>query len=324
MISLPIRTLAATVIMAAAAPQVAAADSFPSKPMRMICPYAPGGSSDILARSTARELTKMLGQQVVVENRPGAGQLIGGEAAARANADGYTILLAGSSLHAIMPVLYTKLNFDPNKELMPIIALASFPNILVVYPNLKARTVKELIALAKTEPGKLTFASSGNGTTTHMSAELFKYMTGVDMRHIPYKGSGPAFTDIIAGQVDMIFDNIPGSLPLVRSGKLRAIAVTGAKRAPQVPDLPTIAETLPGYEAGGWYGLEVPLGTPKSIIAKLNAAGAQGIQSPEFKQRMTDLGFEFVGGTPEDMAGMIKRDIKRWHPVVKASGAKAD
>ncbi len=292
--------------------------------MRMICPYAPGGSSDIMARAITRELTKTLGQQVVVENRPGAGQLVGGEAAARANADGYTILLAGSSLHAIMPVLYTRMNFDPNKELMPIIALASFPNILVVYPNLKVRSVKELIVLAKAEPGKLTFASSGNGTTTHMSAELFKYMTGVDMRHIPYKGSGPAFTDIIAGQVDMIFDNIPGSLPLVRAGKLRALAVTGAKRAAQVPDLPTIAETLPGYEAGGWYGLEAPLGTPKNIIAKLNAAGAQGIQSAEFKQRMTDLGVEIMGGTADDMAARMKQDVKRWHPVVKASGAKAD
>jgi tripartite-type tricarboxylate transporter receptor subunit TctC len=323
MISLPIRILAATLITAAA-PVVIAADSFPSKPIRMICPYTPGGSSDVLARAIARELTKTLGQQVVVENRPGAGQLVGGEAVARANPDGYTILLVGSSLHAIMPVLYTKRNFDPNKELAPIIVLASFPNMLVVYPNLKARTVTELIALAKAEPGKLTFASSGSGTTTHMSAELFKYMTGVDIRHIPYKGGGQAFTDIIAGHVDMMFDNIPGVLPHVRSGKLRALAVTGTRRVVQMPDLPTVAETIPGYEAGGWFGLEAPLATPKNIIAQLNAAGAQGLLSSEFKQRMTDLGFEIVGGTPEDMAGMMKRDIERWHPVVKASGAKAE
>jgi tripartite-type tricarboxylate transporter receptor subunit TctC len=318
------RVLCGALMITAATSFAVAADSFPSKPMRLICPYAPGGSADIMARAIARELTKTLGQQVVVENRPGAGQLVGGEVAARANPDGYTVLLAGSSLHAIMPVLYTRLNFDPNKELMPIIALASFPNMLVVYPNLKAGSVKELIALAKADPDKLTFASSGSGTTTHMSAELFKYMTGVKMRHIPYKGSGPAFTDIIAGNVDMIFDNIPGSLPLVRSGKLRALAVTGAKRAPQVPDLPTIGETIPGYEAGGWYGLEVPLHTPKPIIAKLNGAGAQGIRSPEFIQRMTDLGFEIMGGTAEDMAARMKVDVKRWHPVVKASGAKAD
>ncbi len=324
MTSISIRASVALLFIAAAASHIGFAQTFPSKPMRLICPYVPGGSSDIMARAIARELTRTFSQQVIVENRPGAGQLVGGEVAARATPDGYTIMVAGSSLHAIMPALYSKLSFDPNKDLVPIIALASFPNMLVVNPNLKARSVKELVALGKAEPGKLTFASSGSGTTTHLSGELFKSMAGMDMRHIPYKGAGPAMIDIIAGQVDMMFDNIPSGLPHVRTGKLRALAVTGTKRAPQVPDLPTIAETSPGYEAGGWFGLEAPAGTPKNIIARLNAAGAQGIQSADFRQRMSDLGYEIMGGTPEDMRARIQSDIKRWVPVVKASGAKAD
>lgn len=298
---------------------------FPSKPVRLVCPYAPGGATDIISRAIALELSRNLGQPVTVENRPGAGANLGAELVARSAPDGYTLLMGGGSLHGITPALYTKLTYDPNRDLAPLIALAGFSNVLVVNPGLKANSVKELIALAKAQPGSLSYASSGSGSTIHMSGEMFKYLTGVDMLHIPYKGSGPAVTDLMAGQVNLMFDNIPSSMPHIRSGKLRALATTGPVRSPALPDLPTIAEAgVPGYESTGWFGLSVAAGTPQEIIAKLNAESAKGARSPEFAKRMTDLGFEIIGGSPEQMAEMIKVEVKRWAPVVKASGAKVD
>ncbi len=294
------------------------AQSYPSKPVRLICPYPPGGATDIISRAIANELSKTLGQPVIVDNRPGAGGRVGAEVGARSAPDGYTISLSGIS-SALGPLLYSKMNYDPIRDFAPIIALASFSNVLVVNPSVKAESVKELIALAKSAPGALTFASSGTGATTHLSGELFKYLTGIDMLHVPYKGSAPAVADLIGGQVQMMFDNIPSSLPHIRAGRLRALAVTGAKREAELPDVPTIAEAgVAAYESGGWFGLAAPTGTPKEIVAKLNEAAVKGIESPEFVKRMTGLGYSILGGTPEQMSERIDADTRYWSPVVKA------
>jgi tripartite-type tricarboxylate transporter receptor subunit TctC len=309
-------------VCAMAAPGSSHAQTYPEKSIRLIVPYAPGGATDIIGRATAEELSKTLGQSVVVDNRPGAGANLGSEMAARSAPDGYTVLVSASSLHGITPFLYKKLNYDPNKDLEPVVVLASFANVLVVNPQVKANSVKELIALAKANPGKLTCASSGAGSSIHMSCEMFKHMLGLDITHVPYKGSAPAVTDLIGGQVDLMFDNIPSAITQIRAGKLRALATTGAKRASSLPDLPTMEEAgVPGYQSGAWFGLVVPTGTPASIVAKLNAEGNKATQSPAFQKRMSELGYDIVGGTPAQMAAMIKDEYERWGPIVKASGA---
>jgi tripartite-type tricarboxylate transporter receptor subunit TctC len=230
-----------------------------------------------------------------------------------------------SGINAINPALYAKMPFDPIKDLVPVVALVSLSNVLVVNPSVKANSVADVIALARAEPGKLTYASSGNGTSIHMSGEMFKYLAKVDMLHIPYKGSAPAMTDLLGGQVMMMFDNIPSALPHIRAGNLRALAVTGAKRDPLLPDVPTVAEAgVPGYESGVWFGLAVPAGTPKEVIARINEAAVLGTKSPEFIKRMTEMGYSIIGGTPEQMAEMNKVETARWAPIVKASGAKVD
>jgi tripartite-type tricarboxylate transporter receptor subunit TctC len=303
----------------------AAAQNFPTKPIKLICPFPPAGAVDIASRAIANELTKTIGQTVTVENRPGAGGNLGAEAAARSAPDGYTLFMSTSGIQAINPALYSKMTFDPNKELAPVAPLVSLNNVLVLHPSVKANSVKEVIAMAKAQPGKIPYASSGNGTSIHMSGAMFTQFTGIDLIHIPYKGSGPAVTDLLAGQVSMMFDNIPSSLPHIKSGKLRALATTGAKRDPALPDLPTIAEAgVPGYESGVWFGIMVPAGTPKDIIVRLNAETVKGAKSPDFVKRMTDLGYNIIPGTPEQMAEMIKVEITRWTPIVKASGAKVD
>ncbi len=303
----------------------AQASGYPNKPIRLIVPYAPGGATDIIGRTAAAELSKLLGQPIAVENRAGAGGNVGSELVARAAPDGYTMVVSPSSLHGITPFLYSKLTYDPNKDLTPIIVLASLANVLVVHPSVKANSVAELIALAKAQPGKLSYASSGSGSTIHLSGEMFKQMTGVDMVHVPYKGSGPAVTDLIGGQVQLMFDNIPSALPHIKAGKLRALATTGAKRWPSLPDLPTMMESgLPNYEASAWFGLAFPAGTPKEIIARVNAEAQKATKSPEFAKRIEELGYLVVGGTPEQMARMIQDEVRRWGPVVKASGAKVD
>jgi tripartite-type tricarboxylate transporter receptor subunit TctC len=308
-----------------ALPLAAAAQSFPSKQIRLICPFTPAGSVDIASRATAHELTRILGQTVTVDNKPGAGGNLGGAEAARSAPDGYTIFMTTSGIQSINPTLYAKMPFDPNKDLTPVAPLVSLNNVLVLNPSVPAKNMQEVIALAKKEPGKLTYASSGSGTSIHMSGAMFTQMTKTDILHIPYKGSGPAVTDLLAGQVNMMFDNIPSSLPHIRAGKLRAIATTGAKRDPALPDVPTIAEAgVPGYESGVWMGLAAPAGTPKDVIAKLNAAAVQATKSPEFVKRMTDLGYNIIPGTPEEMAAMNKRDLALWAPIIKASGAKVD
>ena len=318
-------TLAATLVFAALSPSGAHAQAYPNKPIRLIVPYAPGGATDIISRAVSIELTKTLGQAVNVDNRPGAGGNLGSEMAARSAPDGYTLLTSASSLHGITPFLYKKLNYDPNKDLLPVIVLAGFANVLVVNPAVPANSVKDLIALARAQPGKLTCASSGSGSTIHMSCEMFKHMLGLQITHVPYKGSGPAFIDLIAGQVNLMFDNIPSAISHIRGGKLRALATTGAKRSPTLPDLPTMIESgVPGFESTAWFGIAVPAGTPKDIIARLNADGQKAVKSPEFVKRITDLGYEIVGGTPEQMASMIQDEYKRWGPIVKASGATVD
>ena len=306
-------------------PVAGAAQSYPGKPIRLICPFPPAGAVDIASRATAHELSRILGQPVAVENKPGAGGNLGGAEAARSAPDGYTLFMTTSGIQAINPALYAKMPFDPNKDLAPVAALVSLNNVLVVHPSVPARTVQEVIALAKKDPGKWTYASSGNGTSIHMSGAMFTQLTGTDILHIPYKGSGPAVTDLLAGQVNMMFDNIPSSLPHIKAGKLRALATTGAKRDPALPDLPTLAEAgVRGYESGVWFGLSVPAGTPREIIVKLNAAALQAAKAPEFVKRMTDLGYNLIPSTPEQMAAMLKAELVRWAPIVKSSGAKID
>jgi tripartite-type tricarboxylate transporter receptor subunit TctC len=306
-------------------PLAAAAQTYPSKPIRLICPVPPAGAVDIASRATAHELTKILGQTVTVDNKPGAGGNLGGAEAARSAPDGYTIFMTTSGIQSINPTLYARMPFDPNKELATVAPLVSLNNVLVLHPSVPASSLKEVIALAKKQPGKWTYASSGNGTSIHMSGAMFTQMTGTDILHIPYKGSGPAVTDLLAGQVNMMFDNIPSSLPHIKAGKLRAVATTGAKRDPALPDLPTVAEAgVPGYESGVWFGLMVPAGTPKDIIGRLNAAAVQAAKAPEFVKRMTALGYNIIPGTPEEMAAMNKRDLALWAPIIKASGATVD
>jgi tripartite-type tricarboxylate transporter receptor subunit TctC len=306
-------------------PLLAFSQSYPNKPIRLVVPFTPAGAVDIASRATAHELSRILGQPVAVENKPGAGGNLGVMDVARSAPDGYSVVMSTSGIQAINPALYAKMPLDPNKDLAPVAPLVSLNNVLVVHPSVPARSVKEIIALAKKDPGKWTYASSGNGTSIHMSGAMFTQLTGTDIVHIPYKGSAPAVTDLLGGQTNMMFDNIPSSLPHIKSGKLIALATTGAKRDPALPDLPTIAESgVPGYESGVWFGLMVPAATPKSIIARLNAAAVEATKSPEFIKRMTDLGYNIIPGSPEDMARMLEVELKRWAPIVKASGAKVD
>lgn len=317
--------LAICVLPAALAQTPSPGQAYPNKPIRLVVPYAPGGATDIIGRAAATELSKTLGQPVTVDNRPGAGGNLGSEMVAKSAPDGYTMLVSPSSLHGITPFLYSKLNYDPNKDLAPAIVLGAFANVLVVNPAVKANSVSELIALIRSQPGKFTYASSGSGSTIHMSGEMFKSMLGLDIVHVPYKGSGPALTDLIGGQVHIMFDNIPSAIVHIRSGKLRALATTGPKRALSLPELPTMIESgLPGYVSTAWFGLALPAGTPKEIVARINADGQKATRAPEFIKRMNDLGYEIVGGTAEQMSTMIQEEVRRWGPVVKASGAKVD
>ena len=322
------RSLAALAVAAATLCMPTAAvhaQSFPSKPIRLICPFPPGGAVDIASRAIAAELSRTIGQPVTVENRPGAGGNIGGAEAARAAPDGHTIFMTTSGIQAINPALYAKMPFDPNKDLAPVAALVSLANVLVVHPSVKANSVADLVALARAQPKGLTYASSGSGTSIHMSGELFKQMTKTDIIHVPYKGSAPALTDLLGGQVNLMFDNIPSALPHIKAGKLRALATTGARRDPALPDLPTIAEAgVSGYESGVWFGLAVPAGTPREIVARIATEAVKGTQAPEFVKRMTELGYVIIGAGPDQMAEMTRQEVGRWGPVVKASGATAD
>ena len=298
---------------------------YPSKPIRMIVPSAPGSGPDIMARAIGQKLTEALGQAIIIDDKPGAGGIIGSEAAAKAPPDGYTLIMSNAGAHTVNPGLYSKLPYDPLKDFAPVTLVALAPNILIVHPTLPVRNVKELIALAKAKPGELTFGSGGNGSTAHLSGEMFKTMAGINIVHIPFKGSPAAVIGVIAGQIALAIPNIPPALPHVRSGKLKALAVTTAKRAAGVPDLPTVAESgLPGYEATAWFGVLAPAATPPQIIARLNAVIVKIAHAREMQERLTAEGADAVGNTPEQFAQIIRNDIAKWAKIVKASGARAD
>jgi tripartite-type tricarboxylate transporter receptor subunit TctC len=326
---MPVRSLVAALAAAVAAlfPALAAAQApaYPTRPIRLDVPFPAGGTTDILAREVAKRLTDAWGQAVVVDNRPGAGGNIGSELVAKSAPDGYTLLMGTVGTHAINPGLYAKMPYDHVKDFAPVILVAGVPNVLVVNPAVPATSVQELIAYAKANPGKLNFASSGSGTSIHLSGELFKVMAGVQMMHVPYKGSSPALQDLVGGQVQLMFDNLPSSLALIRAGKLRALAVTSAMRAAALPDVPTIAEAgLPGFEASSWFGVLAPAGTPPAIVAKLNAEVAGWLASPEAKDKLLAQGAIAAGGSPEDFARHIDAETAKWAKVVKASGARVD
>jgi tripartite-type tricarboxylate transporter receptor subunit TctC len=298
--------------------------SYPARPITLIVPFPAGGSTDLISRLIAQKMIASLGQQVNIDNRGGAGGNIGSAAVARAAPDGYTILMGTVATNALNPALYKKMPYDPVKDFAPISLLAIIPNVLVVNSNFPAKDVKELIALAKASPGKYSYASSGNGTPLHLSGELFKSMAGVDIVHVPYKGAGPALVDVIGGHVPMMFDNLPPSLEQIRAGKIRGLAVTTKERAPSVPDMPTIAETLPGYETYTWNAFFAPAGAPNEIIMRLNAAALAALADPEVAAKLKDLSATVVGSTPEQLAAHVKAELAKWAPVVRASGAQLD
>jgi tripartite-type tricarboxylate transporter receptor subunit TctC len=310
------------VALCATLPLTASAqERFPSKPIRIVVPFAPGGSTDIVARYLAEKLTAALGQSVVVDNRPGAGGNIGAESVARAAPDGHTLLMATTGVMAINQSLYKNMGYDPAKDLEPVSYVASITNVLAVPIELAANNVQELIALAKAQPGKLTFASSGAGSSTHLSSELFKSMAGIDVLHVPYKGSSQALTDLMAGRVSLIIDNMPSALPFIKAGRLRALGVSGAKRSPALPDLPTIAEAgLRGYESLSWSGIAAPAGTPKEVIVRLNREISAGLSQPEMRQKLADAGAEAVGGAPEVFAEHIRAERDKWSRLIKERG----
>jgi len=306
-------------------PVVAQAQAFPTRPVRIVCPFPPGGGVDITARALANELAKQLGQPVTVENKPGAGGNIAAADVAKSAPDGHTLFLTLNALHAISPVLYSKLPFDAIKDFAFVTTLVRFNNVLVVPSTAPAKTVQDLVAQAKAEPGKLTFASSGNGTNLHLTGELFKSMAGIDIQHVPYKGSAPAMTDLLGGRVTMMFETIPAAIAQVRSGKLRALGVTGAARSPLFPEVPTVADSgLAGFEVQSWYGVVAPAATPREVVARLNAEAVKAANGREFRDRLEPLGFGILTGTPERMLEMVKADAARWAPIVKASGARID
>ena len=312
--------LIATLFTLAFCAFASAQDDYPNRPVRIIVPFAPGGSTDVVARVLADKLGAELRQSFVVENRAGAGGNIGADVVAKSAPDGYMLLMGTTGVLAINRYLYKDMSFDPDRDLVPVSYTSLITNILVVNPQVPAKTVPELLALARAKPGALTFASSGAGSSTHLSAELFKSMAGVDILHVPYKGSSQALVDVIAGQVTMLFDNAPSSIPFIEQGKLRAIAVTSSKRLPNLPDVPTIDEAgVKGYESLSWSGIMAPAGTPRRVIDRLNAAIEKILRDPEVRQRFAGLGVEPVGGPPEAFARHIRAESEKWSRVVKTA-----
>src|SRR5450759_522783 len=302
---------------------IARAQSYPTRPIRLIVGYTPGGSADLTARLMGQWLSERLGQSFVIENRPGGGTNIATEAAVRADPDGYTFLLVAPA-NAINATLYGKLNFNFLRDIEPVAGIIRFPNVVVVNPSLPIKSIPELIAYAKANPGKLNMASSGNGSTIHMSGELFKMLTGIDMVHVPYRGGAPALTDLIAGQVHVMFDNIPTCAEHVKSGRLRGLAVTSTTRSEVLPDLPTVADFLPGYEASAWYGFGAPKNTPAEIIDRLNKEINAILADPAAKARFAELGAFLLPGTAADFGKLLADETEKWGKLVKFAGAKVD
>jgi len=300
------------------------AQPYPSKPVRVVVPYPPGGPTDIVARVLFQQMAESTGQQFVIDNRAGAGGNIGAEVVAKAPADGYTLLI-GTTAHAINMSLFKSLNYDVQKDLAPVSLLTQGPLVLVTHPQFPANSVKELIDMAKAKPGSLNFASSGNGQSTHLSAELFNSMAGIKMVHVPYKGSAPALGDLMSGQVGIMFDTTLSAMPFVKAGKLKALGVTSPQRTPAAPDVPTIAESgLPGYEVFAWNGVLVPAGTPKAIVAQLNEEIRKAMQLPQVREKFSAQGFAASWNTPDQFGVFVRNEVEKWARTVKASGATLD
>jgi tripartite-type tricarboxylate transporter receptor subunit TctC len=303
----------------------AAAQTYPNKQVRLIVPWTPGGAADILARTVAHKLSEHWGQQVLVDNKPGANGIIGTDAAARAPADGYTLLLGATGPNSVLPSLVAKLPYDALKDFAPVSLIATTTYVLSVHPSMPVNSVKQLVAAAKAKPGQFTFASPGAGTPNHLSGEMFKAATGIDMRHVPYKGSAPAMTDVMGGQITMTFENIAPSLPHVKAGKLKALGITAPKRATLLPDVPTIAESgFPGFQAVGWFGVLAPRGTPAPVVAQLNAEIVRLLKLPEVRNRLLGLGVEIHGSTPEEFDAFARVEIEKWAKVIKAANVRID
>ena len=315
--------LAAGAAVLPTVPQIAHAQSYPNRPIRLIVGFAPGGGNDITARLMGQWLSERLGQPFVIENRPGAGTNVATEAVVNAVPDGYTILFVAPSA-AINATLYEKLNFNFIRDLAPIAGIMRIPNVMVVNPSVPARTVPEFVAYAKANPGKINVASPGVGTSVHLSAELFKMMTGVDMVHVAYKGSAPSLTDLLGGQVQVSFATMPASIEFIRAGKLRALAVTTATRSPALPDVPTVGEFVPGYEVSTWYGLCARMGTPAEVIDKINKEINAGLADPTIKARLADLGGVTIAGSPGDFGRLIADETEKWAKVIRAANIKPE
>lgn len=318
-----LKTLAAAALLASGLGTALAQEAFPSKAITMIVPFSAGGTTDILARIVGQAMSVDLGQSIIIENKPGAGGNIGAQQAARAKADGYTVFMGTVGTHAINQALYKKLPYDPAKDFVPLSRVATVPNLLVAHPSRPYKTVKEVIAYAKANPGEVTYGSPGSGASPHVSGALFQSLTGAEITHIPYKGSAPAISDLLGNQIAVMFDNMPSAIQHVRSGKLRPIAVTTAKRSPELPDVPTIAEAgVPGYEATSWFGLWAVAGTPAPVLDKLHASLSKVLKDPAVIKKINEQGGEITIDTPAQFDAFIKKEAAKWGKVVKESGAE--
>lgn len=312
------------VIGAALLPAVSGAQAYPAKPVRLIIPFAPGGGNDILGRLIGGRLSEALRQQFIIDNRAGAGGTIGAELAAKSPPDGYTLVIGHIGTLAVNPTLYKKLPYDPVRDFQPVSLFAKVASVMVVHPSLPVKSVKDLIALAKRRPGELVYGSGGNGGAGHLATEYFKLMAKIDMGHIPYKGTGPALIDLLAGQTQLVFGGVPGSIGHIKSGRLRALGVSTASRLPVLPEVPTVGESLAGYEATQWYGVLAPAGTPMPIVSVLNKEITGSLKDPKMQARLSDNGSEPYASTPEEFAAFIKSEIALWAPIIKAAGVRID
>ncbi len=318
------RALCALILLAAV-PGVKAAESYPTRPIRFVVPYPPGGTTDILARVIGVKISESMGQQVVVDNRPGAGGNIGTDLVAKAAPDGYTLVVSAVSTLAIGASLYSNLPYDVLKDLAPVALIGAVPNVLVVNPSVPAKSVRELVALAKAQPGKLNFGSAGTGTTVHFAGELFKMLAGVNMIHVPYRGAAPAMTDLLGGQIQLMFDFLSSSLPYIKAGRIRALAVTSPKRTPLMLELPTVAESgVPGYEVLGYFGILAPAKTTRSVVGKLNAEVVRIVRLPDVQERLAQEGVDASNARPEEFSRYLANEVEKWAKVVKVSGVRVD
>ncbi len=305
--------------------QAAAQAPYPVRPVRIVVTFLPGGTPDILTRALGTRLGEFLGQPIVIDNRPGAGGNIGTDIVAKSAPDGYTLVVAAASPFGVNPTLYGKqMTFDPVRDFAPVAFIARNPLLLVANPSLPARNLPELIALARAQPGRLRYGSAGNGTSNHLAAEMLKQAAGIDLQHIPFKGTGPGITSLIGGEIELVMAQVPSGLPSVRAGRVRALVVTSAKRSPVLPDVPTVGETLPGFEATSWYGIAAPAGTPGAVVARLNRDIVRALATPELRARLEAEGAAPEAGSPEEFAAFIRAEIPKWGQAVRASGAKLD